>query len=319
MAVDLGVIRLIGSPAPIKKILASSGIYNSVVKASLNQAGKISVGSSELTLSNPAIQTAAESTFSATYIENTTNGLIDSVYRWLETGSAAPDFKIDLAAKKAEFASKVAKAVEKRAAKLPTCTTYSVTINADPLTMRCLPIGITPAKAAATVRHDIAGSKDFLDKQVITAASLKSSDSDKSVFQGQLKNAPKAYQKFKSSPLVLTVIVLLLATAVVFLSSSRMAGMKHAGFIFLGTGLFLVLFGLAINEAAGNKIIPKIELTDSVLQDSVRHLVRDGVDSLSNNFVVIGGVYSAIGGAAIGAFYWVRHRQPANPPAKTSK
>ena len=74
---------------------------------------------------------------------------------------------------------------------------------------------MTPAAVAALVQNDIASGQGFLKEPVITADTIKSGNSDQSVFSDQLKNAPQAYQKVKKTPMILAVLALAFLITVV--------------------------------------------------------------------------------------------------------
>lgn len=313
-AVDIAVVRVFGSPEPIKKVLNESGIYNSIVSGSLEQAKQISKDNNEISLDNQGVRQAAESTFDGQFLQKTTNDVIDSIYRWLDGQTPIPDFKIDLTAKKTEFADKVAAAAKDRMAGLPKCTTAS-SGSFDAFNATCLPVGANPDQLAGTVRSDVLSGSGFIDKPVLTAADVKSDNSDRSVFTDQLKNTPQAYRNLKSSPWALGLLILISATAVIYLSSSRLKGIRHVGFLLAGVGIFLVLFALSINAALDNKILPKIDLNNAVEQASVRKLVRDSVHKVDSSFWAMGLGYMVLGALAIGGYYYLVHKRPVPEPA----
>ncbi len=142
-AFDIGVLHVVGNAASVKKILASSGIYNSIVSSALDQANNSSDKNNNLNLTDPAIKAAAESTFDPTFVQNTTEKVIDGTYDWLNGKTTQPNFNIDLNTVKATFAIKVGDAAAARAATLPACPANSLPPSSDPFSAACLPKGIT--------------------------------------------------------------------------------------------------------------------------------------------------------------------------------
>jgi len=68
----------------------------------------------------------------------------------------------------------------------------------DAINAPCLPRGVTADVAAVQVKDSITGGKDFLDKTTISAASIKNSSDNQSVFTGgKLAQVPKQYQRAK--------------------------------------------------------------------------------------------------------------------------
>lgn len=316
-AIDIGVLKVVGSPEPIKKILSDSGIYNSVVSSSLDQAKQINGSTNEISLTDPIVRSTAESTFSPQFLQTTTNSVIDSVYKWLNGQTTVPDFKIDLSAQKAVFAEKVAQGAEQRAAGLPRCTTLPDLNNYDALNATCLPPRLTPAQAAATIRNDVFSGEGFLNNPVIDASSVKSANSDQSIFVDQLKSAPSDYRKIKATPFVFGLISLLSLLAVIFLSSSWQRGLRHAGFVLLVIGIFLVLFSLSVNSVVNKKLVPKINMTNAVLQTDVRKLVHESAQNVDNTFLLFGIGYAILGSLCVGGYYLMSkrtHPAPDNAP-----
>ena len=307
-ALDSGVVRVVGSPAPIKRTLADSGIYKSVIPSTLEEVDKDSASSGEIPFSNPLVVSAAEATFSAQYLQSTTDGVIDSIYRWLDGQGSTPDFRIDLSAKKTEFANKAAAQVKKRVNGLPICT-GAQSASFDAFRAKCRPAGASAQQIADSVKLQIANSKDFLDDAVLSAGDIKSADSNQPFFSGKAKDAPQVYQRFKSSPLVLAVLALVALAGVLLLSNPRLLGLKHVGFILIGAGLFIFLMGLAVDQTVNNKLLTQINLDNSVLQHNIRQLVADLSQRTTNTYLAIGGVYAALGAASAAAFYMLRHRK----------
>lgn len=309
LAIDDGLIRAAGSPGPIKHILAGSGIYSSIVPSNLDQAKQITADSRQVSLTDPLVRSAAESTFSPQFVQTTSENVIDSIYRWLNGQTPLPDFKIDLTAKKATFADKVAAGVQQKAASLPRCTSALTSASFDAFNATCLPPGVSPPQVADTVRSDILNGQGFLNDPLITADSIKSNDSNKSIFVDQLKNAPNVFQAIKATSVIFGLLAVLALLAIIFLSRPRLKGLRHAGFILIGIGIFLVLFALAVNSAVKNKALPKINTDNKVLQADLRQLTNDSVQKVDNTVLAFGGGYIVLGALGISGFYFSHRRR----------
>ncbi len=308
LAVDVGILQTAGQPEKIKKILSSSGIYDSVVASALDQA-KNSAGDKGdgIALTNPAVKTAAEKAITPAFLQQSTETLIDSTFNWLDGKTPTPDFRIDLSSVKSTFAVEAGKAAQAQAASLPVCTSGGASSSFDPFEATCLPRGVTPSAAATQVQNDIISGQGFLKDAVITADTVKSGDTNQSVFNDQLKNAPKAYQKAKKSPIVLGILSLLAVFGVIFLSSSRRAGVRRAGITLLVVGVSLLVFAWVLNWGVNQKALPKLNLDNKVLQEKVRVLAKDLTQSLDKTYYVIGGTYAALGTLAIAGTMFI-HR-----------
>ncbi|HXY17878.1 MAG TPA: hypothetical protein VEH48_00465, partial [Candidatus Nitrosopolaris sp.] len=153
-AVDVGFVRVGTHPSTIKSILAKSGIYDTVVPGLLNQGKQISSSGGSVSLSNSLVRTAAGQTFTPQLVQQNTEATIDGVYDWLDGKTPLPDFQIDLTNTKTAFAANVAKAAQQQLQALPVCSSAASAENFDPLTASCLPPGVTPASAAATLQSN---------------------------------------------------------------------------------------------------------------------------------------------------------------------
>lgn len=318
-AFDMGVTRIVGHPGEVKKIINDSGIYNNAVTAALNQAKNVTSDNGSLPLTDPSIQAAATSTFTPQTLQNYSNQVIDGVYDWLNGKTAQPDFKIDLSSLKSTFAQQVAKAAETKAAALPTCSSADqISSYNDVFSSTCLPPNVTPAEAGSEASSAILNGQGFLDNPVITANNVKGSDSNQSVFNNQLKNAPAQYRKAKRAPWILSLLTILVAAGIVFLSATWQKGLRHIGITLAIVGVFMLLFAWALNYGVTKKAVPKISFDNSVLTADVKALVTDLAQSIDKNYWEFGTVYTVLGAAAIATPVFLNRRNAKPQPASTA-
>ncbi len=308
-ALDVSLVRVASSPEPIKKILAESGIYQSAIPSTLEQAKKQSGNQTEIPLSQAAIMTAAEETFTPQLVQTNVEQFIDGIYHWLNGKTNQPDFRLDLSGAKVTFADKVAQIAKARAASLPICATLPSTTTVDVFNASCLPKFITPDQVAAEARDTILHGQGFLNNPVITADTLKSKGSDKSIFaEDQLKQAPDIYQAVMATPAILSLLIILAVLAVILLSRPRLAGLRRVGLILAGTGLIVVILALTTTSAVKNRLVPKISLDNKVLQADLRRLANDAVQRIDNTTLAVGGGYIILGALGVGGYYFYSRR-----------
>jgi hypothetical protein len=77
----------------------------------------------------------------------------------------------------------------------------------------------------------------------------------------------------------------------------------------LGVGIFVFLFGLAVDQTIDNKLLTQINLDNAVLQNNLRQLAADLSQRTTNSYLSIGGVYAALGAASMAAYYIARRRR----------
>jgi len=320
-AFDIGFVRTVTHPATVKKLVADSGVYNSVTSNLLSQTGTISTSLGDVPTSDPAIQQAAKVALPPQFIQENTEMAIDNIYDWLDGRIAQPDFSIDLTGAKTLFANNVADSVQKRLNGLPACSAAESRAivqsgSFDAYNAACLPTGISPATVAEQVKSGILSNRSFLSNTTLTAASVKNGGSNQSLFSGQLKNAPKQYQNAKKTPFILAVLTILTGAGIVFLSRSWQRGLRHIGINLLVIGLVMLLFSWGLNRAAANDIVPKIKFDNAVFERDIRNLTTDLVQQIDRNYWFFGGLYTVLGVGGIAAAEVFRRRsEPAKAPA----
>lgn len=318
LAFDAGLMHSVGNPANVKKVLSNSGVYDSVVSSALNQARSISTATGNIPLNDPRVQAAAESAIPPAQVKIYANQVIDSVYGWLKGQTATPNFQIDLSGAKANFADNLAETVQERANSLPVCTDTTAP-NFDAYSAKCLPPGVTPAQAASSVRDQILNGQGFLDKTVISARDVKKSGTNQSIFSTQLKQLPMNYQRFRSAPIIISILAVLAAIGVVFLSSSRRRGTKRVGLALAGVGIFILLFAWGLNRATTHVLVPKISLDNATAQKKTRTVVTDLVQVIDKNYWIFGAAYTILGGAVLASEWLILSRLNRNSTPKPPK
>jgi len=311
LAVDVGFIRIVGQPQDVENILDKSGVYSSVVPGLLEEAKTINANNEQIPLTDPIVKAAATSTLTPQFLRTNVNQALGSIYQWLDGTTNQPKFNINLNDVKTQLADKVAAGAKQRATALPVCTTLPVSSSFDAFNATCLPRGVTADQVAVQVRSDILGGQGFLDNTNIQASDVKTSGSKQSVFDGSLKKLPSYFKQFKRSPFILLALSVVIALVTAYIYRPKLRGLRHIGFILGGTGIFVILFGLGVNEAVSNKITPHINLSNSVFQVSLRAVIRDLAHDLRSSYILIGVIYLAIGAIAVGAAYYLQKRQPA--------
>ena len=316
LAIDTGIIRTAGSSGNIKKILADSDIYSSIISSTLDQA-KTSGGEGEgISLTDPNIKAVAEKTFTPQFLQENTEKVLDSVFLWLDGKTTIPDFKLDLSGLKDTFANETAKAAEARAVTLPVCPT-GLSGSADsyePFSASCLPRGMTPASVAAQIQNSLSKGEGFLEDPIITADTIKLSGSGQSVFADQLKGIPNYYQQVKKTPIYLAVLSLLIALAIVFLSTSRTRGLHRVGITLTTVGILLLIFAYALDWGINKKLLPQMNLENKVLQEKLKTLASDITANVDKTYYTFGGIYTGLGVLAIGLPLFIHKRRGGPMP-----
>jgi hypothetical protein len=321
-AFDIGFVRTASHPVTVKRLVAESGIYNSVVPNVLAQTKSITTSLGDVPTSDPAVQNAARVALPPQYIQQNTEMAIDNIYQWLDGKIAQPSFKIDLAGAKTLFANNIADSLQKRMAGLPACsaaqTRQIVQTGFDAYQAPCLPRGTNPSVIAQQVKAGIINQQDFLKNLDLSAASIKSGNTGQSVFEQKgVKNLPTQYQRAKKTPWILSILTILSGAAIVFLSRSWQTGLRHIAINLLVIGLVMLLFSWVLNRTVSTNIVPKIKVDSAIFQQDIRRLVTDLAHQVDRNYWFFGGLYSALGLAGIITAQLAIRRQGPGTPSST--
>ncbi|MEX1995419.1 MAG: hypothetical protein WD887_01435 [Candidatus Saccharimonadales bacterium] len=311
LALSVGVMRLVGQPEDIKGLINRSGVFENVVPNLLDEAEKNTKNDDGLSLKNPAIKSAAEKVFTPDYLHVTVNQTIDDIYLWLDGKADQPLINLNLTAKKAAFASEVAASVLQRAKTLPKCTITNTPTSFDPLTAKCLPAGVSASQAAADAKREILSQEGFLKDPVITAGDIKNEDGQP-LFD-QWKEAPKAYQKARQAPFILSVLVLLVSAAIFFLSQPRLKGLRRVGATLIVMGVLMMVFAWGVDYGVNQKLLPQISVDNGAVEDSFKTVIKDVANQVDNNYWIFGSVYLALGALAIATTVYLRRRRGDGP------
>jgi hypothetical protein len=303
--VDIGFVRTVSHPVTVKRLISNSGVYTSVVPNSLSQTKTIQTSIGVISTSDPDIIKASNAALRPQFIQQNTEMAIDNIYQWLNGQLAQPNFTIDLSGVKTLFANNIAVSLQKRLSALPVCTQAQRLAIAqsgfNAYEATCLPRGVSQASIAEQARTDIINQQDFIKNTTVNPSSIKNSGSRQSVFQDPLAGAPAQYQNAKKSPWIITLMAAIIGLAIVFLSRTKLLGLKHIGIDLLIAGVVMLAMSWALGHAAGTQIAPKIKVDNLILQQDVRKLVADVIQQVDKNYWIFGIAYSAIGLAAIAA------------------
>lgn len=184
-ALTASFILTFHSPTKIKQWVSDSGIYNKVVDTVLSESQKTAKkGGDSLPISDPYIKAAAKQTFSPAVLQKDAEGVIDGFFNWLQGKTPQPDFKIDLAGPKKQFAQSIGNYLHERFKHLPPCGATTQVAD-DIFKLNCVPQGYNINAEIQRNVNQLANSKDFLGDPVITANDIKGDDKKASIYQRQ--------------------------------------------------------------------------------------------------------------------------------------
>jgi hypothetical protein len=292
--------QTIGTPAPVKEALRESGLYEHGISEALAQAQKdqpTTPAEGDLPLNQPEIRTIITQSFTPAYLQSQVEPTIDNIYKWLDGTNPKLAFQINLADGKANFANGVSAYIQQRLATAPTCPASSVPpsqADVDPFAATCLPAGVSAASLAEKTRTELLQG-EALKNTTITPADLK--DEQGKPLDERLQAIPQAYQQVQTVILLAALFAVLMAVAIVFLSSSRRNGLRRVAIIAMSVGavnaLLAWLSSWGVHRAAVE--IAKSPADASALQQRFVHLAGILVGELRTWWMGYGLVLVAIG------------------------
>ena len=316
-AFDVGLVRTVTHPATVKKLVADSGIYSSVVSSSLQQLKSIDTSWGTIDASNPLVQKAANQAVTPRYVQQQAESAIDNIYQWLNGDIPRPDFNINLNGQKDQFAKNAAASLQQQLASLPTCQTLAEIQSFSVLNATCLPPGVTAQDIASQVQTDLSNS-DFLSQANISATNITGQNSGKSIFDNrQVKNLPRKYRLVKKTPWILALVTILCGLGVVFLSRSWPVGLRHVGVNLAVIGGLMLALSLFLPGVVSQDIAPKLQVNSSGVNLNLSKVVNDVTRQIDKNYWFFGGAYAILGAAAITAGEIFRRRGSAATSPKT--
>jgi hypothetical protein len=234
LALLVSLYFIVSTSQPLKQALSTSGIYSVIAPDALAPQAQ---ALSSLPLSDPGIKQAFTQALPPTFLQRSTEQIIDGTYPWVQGTSATPTFTVNLAPVKASFADNIAIYIQQKLAVLPACTQFIVppTTVEDLLALTCMPRGYTAATIASYARQQAVDSKLFTDNNTIDASTFK--DGQGNPITNQLSFIPALYHYYILSLYILPVLVLLCALAIIFWSTTKRAGIKRIAWLLITTGI----------------------------------------------------------------------------------
>ena len=214
-----------------KQWVADSGMYtNNVVPALIQAGGKTASGANigstpgSFELSDEAVKTALDATFTSAFVQQEFESIIDKFYDWQQGKTASFDFSIPIDQKRDTFIAELSAAAEPQVAALPLC---SARLAAGTL---CRPANIPPADFAAFI------ITDKVDRTNLFVAPITAKDATKDIPLLQSKLLTANLMRYATPTFIAaTTIAIVALTVIVWLSQ---AGTKIIAIATLGKRTF---------------------------------------------------------------------------------
>lgn len=302
-----------GNPQTVKQTIAQSGFYDNFLDVGIELTQKPQEAkqgeAEERSFDLKALKQVLNESLPPSYIGQKFEQVIDGIYRWLNGQVKVPDYSVDLSDSKTRFTQNVSTFLINRWNSLPACspaeTKAIVAQEIDPFSVPCRVPGVAIEGEVAKVSDEI--SKMELFSKPITAAS---SEQKPSVFESDLKEAPKAFQTLQKIPLTAGIMAALAALVVVLASIDRRRGWSKLSHLLLSIGVFLGLSGLVISFGLG-KLGESLAKNEPEQADAIQKLILPLMGQVGQE---MGSVYLWSGIAltlsGLGIYIWLRQTRP---------
>lgn len=300
LVIAVSLNHVLGTPGYLKRSFQESGVYDRLVEDILNQ-GRAAGDQAEagrLPLEREEVRQAAREAFPPELLQRSANTIIDSTYEWLQGKSDKPQFEVDLAPAKADFANRIGSYARARLAGLPACT--GVPATTDPFEITCRPPGVNLEPEIRRLTSELATTDEYLADPVITADDLTVSQAGKQVpyYQAGVE-WPQLFGRMRLAPFVVGLLAALTAVAVIALSRPRKHGVTSLAVALVTTGVVTLgawwLLGNAA-DALGRRVAEApIHAEDFVRTSLVSSLVTTLERTLSGVVLLFALLYIGLG------------------------
>lgn len=299
--ISLGTLSLLLRPGYIKSWGERSGAYQKLPAVLISQAAKEQSkeqgqdSTDGLTFADAGVQDAARSALTPSFLQKSTEQVVDGSFAWLDSKSDKPTFSIDVLSVKQDFVDNLGNYLKKRYSALPACAPGVMPTSTDLLKINCRPSSelLDIDQAISAQKLKLLENKDFLPETTISADTLQEeSTNNADVFN---KNeVPRAYRAFQLSPFVFAGLALVSGLIVVVLCESKKFGVRKLGWRLVVAGsvalvLTIVGFilltkvrGLALHQPADSGISPYKDIVAGLITAA-----RSDIAKLSGIFSIV--------------------------------
>jgi hypothetical protein len=326
----VAIVFILATPIKLKIALKNSGVYSSFIDSIAAESQKQQnkqqgpgqqQNNNSVSFSQAEIVAAAKQAFPPSLLQDSVEKVIDGFYGWAQGKTTAPQFSIDLAPIKQNFAESVGDAAATRLKSLPVCTKAQLQqlSNGDinPFTVVCLPPGFNIENERKQLINEIANNKDLLEKPTITADSLPK-DNQGRTFAEQFAQVPKLYRWATLLPWILGGLTLFFAGMLVWLYDSKRRAIRSISSAFVSAGVFLIISYLVVSWLMKHFTKPKpTQVYVNQIQQNMTSVVQSLTNDLNTTIIKFAVGYLIFGTVGLLVLWLTRkkHVQPKHHEA----
>ncbi len=305
------------SPTYIKTSLEKSDTYKNIVPAMLNLAQLSASSTYDVSIDAKTIkelEAPISAAISPTFLQTTTESVIDGIFLWLAGSSAVPTFKINVETVKSSLTTNVTAYLQKKIADLPVCANGTNYGTFDPLKATCRPPVAINQNDISQAASDVIDSIPLFQNSELSTESLgiaKNFAPDKPIHY-----APTVYGVLTKLSYVFGALVLTSGLCLVLLSKEKYKAWKSIGHTFVFAGFFLVVIG-AVSLLFASKFQAGFLGNASTQQLDFANTIFTPISNIVTTSLASYSLYFGIGYAIVGAgCYTVAHKLKLNHAAQ---
>ncbi len=321
------LVMVFGTSDQLKTSLKASKIYDTGVDSLIESVNKDSDKSNEDNpFKDPAVQQAAKTAITPTFLQRSSESIIDGIYGWLQGKTPQPTFTIDASEVKDQFIKAAGDYAVNRAKSLPTCTVAQLRqmgTDIDPLTATCVPPGYNIEGLRDLIAQELNkpsenGEKNILQQPIITADTLPKNDNGKTPVQditNGASNLPKIFMWLQRGPFILLGLATVSGGLLVLLYDDKRRGIRNLAVTVLPIGL-LGLFGVVVTNRAFGALAKSdaIAKADATIQQPLISLLHTLSNAINQKLLFIAAVYAVLGAGTLIALHFTKPKTLATEP-----
>ncbi len=285
---SVSFLLVIGNKQTIKDTLVESNAYNELVPALSKSISSSNSGLSDKQQSNgngsndensipfddPGVQAVINKDLPPSFLQSQTEGLLDSVFAWLDGTQEELKFKIDLTEAKDNFIVNLSEYAVNRVDGLPDCKVTDLGVDKiNVFDLDCKPIGFSAQEVSSQMANDLS-TGDFLNDTVITQDDIKNKEGQ--TISEQFAIAPAIYSISQKSLLISIGALLLIAAFYISVRLPFLRGLQSFGRRLIADSLIPLLFTIAFR----------------ILLPNITKSANSGMDNISDLATKIGGSFA---------------------------
>ncbi len=290
-------------------------LAKTVEKQQANSRGASDSGS-DTNVDVAALTRAAKVAFPPEVLKKNVELVLGGSYDWLENKTDKLVINLDLAQEKLAFIDALGSEAATKLTTLPACPAGTSAEGIDLFSATCLPTGTDINAEVVKLKTELANSKEVLPDTSLSADDIKVNVDGKDKTLGEaFANAPIWYGWLKSSPLILTALVLVGGGLIVLLSRPKINGLKKLAWLFGPVGAVLLILGTTstlLSNQLGNGSFKLDGGQEGIADNLLVPFVKQVSASVSAWNMIIGGAYLVIAAACI-VIYAVHKKKDAEP------